>query len=115
MWRVRLAMTTALSEFVSLESGDRLSRQEFHRRYCLRPDIRKAELVQGVVYVASPTRITVHGRQHRQVTGWLDEYVFRTPGVDSGIDSTIYLSDEDEVVPDACLFYLSNAAGTDHL
>jgi hypothetical protein len=28
--------------------------EEFHRRYCERPDIKRAELVEGVVYVASP-------------------------------------------------------------
>lgn len=39
-----------------LESGDRLTRAEFHRRYEARPDIRRAELIDGVVYVASPTR-----------------------------------------------------------
>src|SRR5205809_705119 len=28
---------------VALESGDRLTRAEFHSRYCARPDIKKAE------------------------------------------------------------------------
>ena len=35
-----------------LESGDRLTRQEFERRYTAASDIRKAELIEGVVYVA---------------------------------------------------------------
>ena len=39
---------------VILESGDHLTRAEFHRLYCARPDIKKAELVEGVVYVGSP-------------------------------------------------------------
>jgi len=41
---------------VSLESGDHLTHEEFHRRYLERPDIKKAELVEGVVYVSSPGR-----------------------------------------------------------
>jgi len=44
-----------------LESGDRLTRQEFERRYQAMPNIQKAELIEGVVYVASPVRATSHG------------------------------------------------------
>ena len=29
-----------------LESGDRLTRDEFHRRYCARPDLKKAERIE---------------------------------------------------------------------
>ena len=32
-----------------LENGDRLTRCEFERRYAARPDVRKAELIEGVV------------------------------------------------------------------
>ena len=39
------------TDLAILESGDRLSREEFHRRYLLRPDIHKAELVGGMVFV----------------------------------------------------------------
>ena len=48
-----------------LESGDHLTRVEFHRRYCDRPDIKKAELVEGVVYVASPIRFDLHSEPYR--------------------------------------------------
>jgi hypothetical protein len=40
-------MTTVSEQRPILESGDRLTRDEFHRRYSLRPDIRRAELVLG--------------------------------------------------------------------
>lgn len=33
-----------------LENGDRLSRHEFERRYQSMPDLKKAELIEGVVY-----------------------------------------------------------------
>ncbi|MGH2585064.1 MAG: hypothetical protein ACRDJE_09125 [Dehalococcoidia bacterium] len=52
---------TAVSTRPVLDSGDRLTRAEFHRRCCARPDIKKAELVEGVVYVASPVRLDGHG------------------------------------------------------
>ncbi|MBC6435304.1 hypothetical protein FM036_37025 [Nostoc sp. HG1] len=46
-----------------LENGDRLSRYEFERRYQVMPHLRKAELVEGVVYImASPLRIKIHGK-----------------------------------------------------
>ena len=86
-----------------LESGDRLTRAEFHRRYCARPDIPKAELVEGVVYVGSPTRFTVHGRQHGLVVWWLSSYAEMTPGIDVGLDATVFLDADNEVQPDACL------------
>lgn len=63
-------MAATSSPAPPLESGDRLTRAEFHRRYLARPDIVKAELVQGVVYVSSPTSFS-HGGPHGSVVGWL--------------------------------------------
>jgi len=57
-----------------LESGDRLTRAEFHRRYCDRPDLKKAELVEGVVYVPSPVRLGLHSEPHVRMTTWLATY-----------------------------------------
>jgi Uma2 family endonuclease len=89
---------------VPLETGDRLTRDEFHRRYCARPDIRRAELVQGVVYVSSPMRYDQHDEQATQVTGWLFNYVLNTTGVKQGSGGTIFLDVDSEVQPDAFLF-----------
>ena len=104
-------MTSTKTELLPLESGDRLTREEFHRRYSARPDIRKAELVQGVVYVmSSPVNHRFHGKPHAMVIGWLCEYLSRTAGVEISDNATVYLSDEDEVQPDACLFRLGMPA-----
>ena len=54
----------APSSATTLESGDRLTRTEFERRYEARPDIKKAELIEGVVHMPSPTRSASHGRPH---------------------------------------------------
>ena len=43
-----------------LENGDRLTRKEFERRYALMSHVKKAELIEGVVYMSSPIRVT-HG------------------------------------------------------
>lgn len=97
-------MTVTKPTLIPLESGDRLSREEFHRRYCARPDIHKAELVQGVVYVASPVRAGVHGTPVGLVAFWLNSYAALHPGIEVAVDSTVFLSDASEVQPDVCLY-----------
>ncbi|MGD9891933.1 MAG: Uma2 family endonuclease [Dehalococcoidia bacterium] len=97
-------MAATVTPHVPLESGDRLTRAEFHRRYCARPDIKRAELVEGVVYVASPTRFGVHGKQHGAMTGLLFAYVARTPGVQMANNATVFLDTDNELQPDVCLF-----------
>ena len=44
-----------------LESALSLTRHEFERRYAAMPHIKKAELIEGVVYLASPVRFRSHG------------------------------------------------------
>jgi Uma2 family endonuclease len=86
-----------------LESGDRLTRQEFERRYIASPHIRKAELIEGVVYVASPVRATRHGRPHGIIMAWLGVYWTATPGVDLQNNATVRLDPDNEPQPDALL------------
>lgn len=89
---------------VSLESGDHLTREEFHHRYLKRPDIKKAELVEGVVYVASPVRIRQHSRPHGVVVLWLGSYAMRIAGLHLEIEGSVYLDGRNEVQPDAFLW-----------
>ena len=97
-------MATTTRSLPVLESGDRLPRDEFHQRYCARPDIKKAELVEGVVYVASPVRADVHGQPVGRVAVWLGHYQMQTPGVELAVDTTVKLDARNEVQPDACLW-----------
>jgi uncharacterized protein YktB (UPF0637 family) len=46
-----------------LEAGDRLSRDEFERRYERLPCLKKAELIEGIVYMPSPVRVKKVSRQ----------------------------------------------------
>jgi hypothetical protein len=50
-----------------LENGDRLTRLEFERRYNAMPKHVRAELIEGVVFTASPVRFTAHGEQHAEL------------------------------------------------
>ena len=61
-----------------LESGDRLSRHEFERRYTAATHIKKAELIEGVVYVASPLRFESHAEPHTRLITWLSIYQIGT-------------------------------------
>ena len=71
-----------------LENGDTLTRAEFERRYEAMPHLKKAELIEGVVYVPSPVRHRFHGRQHTHLTSWLGHYEAGTPGVEASDNST---------------------------
>ena len=88
-----------------LENGDRLSRTEFERRYQAMPDLRKAELIEGIVYtMASPLRIRSHGEPHGNLTGWLWTYKTFTPGLVMGIEPTVRLDPDNDPQPDSVLF-----------
>jgi len=54
-----------------LENGDRLTRDEFERRYTAMPHLKKAELIEGIVYVPSPVRHRHHAAPHALLIGWL--------------------------------------------
>ncbi len=86
-----------------LENGDRLTRYEFERRYHAMPDGKKAELIEGIVYMASPVRITKHGLPHAYIIGWLTTYQASTPGVQVGDNATVIFDMDNEPQPDALL------------
>jgi Uma2 family endonuclease len=95
--------TTKSGNIPLLENGDRLSRSEFERRYQAMPNHQKAELIAGIVYVASPLRITQHGNPHARIMTWLGSYWAATPGVELGDNSTVQLDQYNEPQPDALL------------
>ncbi len=101
--RAPSATGVAASRVPPLESGDRLTRREFERRYNAMPHIKKAELIEGVVHMPSPVRHTSHGRPHGQVVTWLGTYCAATPGVDLSDNATVRLDADNEVQPDALL------------
>ena len=94
-----------------LENGDRLTRAEFERRYEARPDLKKAELIEGVVHMPSPTRSAVHARPQAALVGWLFTYAAATPGVQVNDNPTVRLDLDNEPQPDAALLIDPEAGG----
>ena len=94
-----------------LENGDRLSRPEFERRYDAMPDRMKAELIDGVVYMASPVNHMRHGRPHFHLNGWLDRYRIATPGIDGGDNSSLGLDLDNMPQPDGFLYVAPGVGG----
>jgi Uma2 family endonuclease len=98
-----------------LQTGDHLTRAEFERRFDAMPELKKAELIEGVVYVGSPVRITVHGRPNAVIVTWLGAYALNTPGVDYGDNATIRLDLENEPQPDALMRIEEQSGGQSRL
>lgn len=96
-------VVVATGQIPLIENGDRLTRPEFERRYEAMPHIKKAELIEGIVYMASPVRARHHGRPHALIMGWLSAYWVATPGVDLCDNTTIRLDLNNEPQPDALL------------
>lgn len=96
--------TTKQTTVLPLESGDRLTRAEFERRYRCRPDIKKAELIEGVVYVASPVRFLEHGEPHVFMLHWLSQYRLSRPGTRVGDNTTVRMDLDNEPQPDIVVF-----------
>src|SRR5438094_9120281 len=93
-----------------LENGDRLDQKTFHERYeAMPPDVR-AELIGGIVYMASPMKRR-HGRYGTRMIRWLGEYEEATPGTEVLDNTTNILGPESEPEPDGCLLILPERGG----
>lgn len=93
-----------------LAAGDHLTRDEFLRRWRAQPDIKRAELIGGRVYMPSPVS-GEHGIMDRWVSTWLGVYEAATPGV-SGANNATSLILEDVPQPDLSLLILPEYGGT---
>src|SRR5438094_3399178 len=94
-----------------LRDGERLTVEEFERRYEAMPELKKAELIEGVVYVGSPVNQRNHGRPHLMIGGWAVAYIAATPGVDGGDNATVVLDDDNEPQPDVLLRIVEECGG----
>src|SRR5438309_5414887 len=93
-----------------LENGDRLRRPEFERRYDAMPGLKKAELIEGVVYMPSPVSVD-HDGPHFDLIGWLATYRVMTPGVRGGDNGSLRLDLDNMPQPDAYLRVLEACGG----
>jgi Uma2 family endonuclease len=102
-------MATANLASPSLTAGDNLSRDEFMRLWKLNTRIKRAELIGGVVYMASPLSAK-HGSMDNNVGCWLGTYKAVTPGLTCEQSATTYLL-EDVPQPDLNLRILPEYGG----
>ena len=93
-----------------LERGDFLSRDEFMRRWEAMPQLKRAELIRGVVYMPSPMS-TEHARMETRVGTWLGMYMAHTPGCDAGNNMTWLMLEEEAPQPDTSLWIVPEAGG----
>src|SRR5262249_41663194 len=93
-----------------LENGDHLDQRTFHERYEAMPEGFKAELIGGIVYVASPLK-PKHGLPHAFLMHWLGFYEDETPGVQAMDNTTTIMGEESEPQPDASLVILPACGG----
>ncbi|MEE4378795.1 MAG: Uma2 family endonuclease [Candidatus Competibacteraceae bacterium] len=103
--------TTLLEPHLTLASGDRFSRAEFEKRYAAMPSNVKCELIDGVVYMASPLRYESHGKPHGKIMGWLLVYAAATLGVELADNATVRFDLDSETQPDALLRLLPAVGG----
>lgn len=83
--------------------GDFLTRAEFERRYQAHPEIKKAELIEGIVYMPSPVSAGRHGDPHFNLITWLGVYGATVPGLHGSDNATLRLDNLNEPQPDALL------------
>jgi Uma2 family endonuclease len=92
-----------------LVTGERLTVDEFLRRWEELPDLKNAELIDGVVYVPSPVSLD-HGSLDSRIIWWLSHYAHATPGCKGGSNST-WLMSGSAPQPDAYLRILPSHGG----
>lgn len=109
--QIKVTPSAETTEPPPLNPGDHLTRREFERRYQAHPEIKKAELIEGVVYMPSPIRFKQHSEPHGRIVTWLGVYKANTPGVTMGDNATVRLDFENEVQPDALLRLDSGLGG----
>ncbi len=97
-----------------LQSGDRLGVSEYMERYEAMPEHVRAELISGVVYMASPV-YDPHASFHAWLVSWLGLFAFDTPGCEPKIGPTLLLGPEDAPEPDAALRLKPEAGGKSRL
>jgi hypothetical protein len=108
--RGRIMVTTIEQRIPPLAAGDKLSREEFLRRWEAHPEIKNAELIGGIVYMPSPVSVE-HGDMDGDVGTWLGTYKVASRGTASGHNTTSFLLD-DTPQPDINLRILPEFGGS---
>jgi Uma2 family endonuclease len=93
-----------------LQAGDRLTRDEFLRRWEEHPEIKFAELIGGIVYMPSPLS-RKHGVTDSLAATWLGFYHAHTPGTEAATNVTTMMEGDETPQPDEYLRILPEYGG----
>ena len=93
-----------------LREGEHLTADQFLRRWEAMPELKHAELIDGIVYMASPVS-RKHSDFHGPLTTWLGIYAFNTPGCWVGSDGTWLMGNRNVPQPDTTLRILPEHGG----
>ena len=85
-----------------LLDGERLSRDEFMRRWEAMPDLKHAGLLDGIVHMPSPVSFR-HNFVQPRIIMWLRQYADATPGCQVGSEGTWLMGTDAVPQPDVTL------------
>jgi Uma2 family endonuclease len=103
------AMATVEEKVQLLYPGQRLSRDEFLRRWEAMPELKKTELIGGMVYMPSPISVD-HGNTDGRLGTFCGVYSAYTPVCTHDVNTT-WLMLEDSPQPDESLRILAEYGG----
>jgi Uma2 family endonuclease len=98
----------------TLRDGDHLTREEFLRRWEAMPDVKWAELIDGVVHVPS-TISDIHSNFHFRLSAWLASYDAATPGCEAATAGTWLMASDSAPQPDLAMRILREHGGQSHM
>lgn len=87
-----------------LQNGDHLTRAEFERRYDAMPNLKKAELIEGIVYMAPPVSISGPASPHVMLSGIIATYWAATAGIVVADNGSVRLDLDNMPQPDIMAF-----------
>ena len=93
-----------------LRDGDRLTSEEFMHRWEAMTELKHAELIDGIVYMASPVS-SPHSRFQFVLAHWLATYEENTPGCEGGMEGTWLMGERNVPQPDTTLRILPAKGG----
>ena len=98
--KANLSRHVAVLRSVSVVVRRRMGKQVYFS--LAMPEVKKAELIEGIVYMGSPVSAE-HGEADGLIHGWLWTYATHTPGVRFFPNTTVILDADNTPQPDACL------------
>jgi Uma2 family endonuclease len=98
------------AEIPPLNGGDNLSPEEFERIWDLHPEIKHAELIDGLVYVEIVVG-PAHASSHAVLVGWLLSFCAANAGVEVLDNVTVRFADGSRLQPDVLLRRTENTGG----